>query len=111
MDGVCQLDADRDALLEALLAPSKSCWLRYTPPSSTEGISEPDSAPEQAAAAGKAQGLDPGVQGHFLPAFALALGAELGFAPVLQPSLGTPRCVPFSHECMRAALSFCHRSY
>ena len=39
---------------------------------------------------------DPDAQGHFVPAFALALGADLGFAPVLQPSQGTPRCVLMS---------------
>ena len=96
MDGACQVDADRNALLERLLAPSKGCWPHYTMPSgAVEGMDAPNSEPEAAFVTGKAQGLDPDVQGHFLSAFALALGAELGFTPVLQPSQGNPRCARF----------------
>ena len=91
MNAACQEEADRDDLIEGLLAPRKG-WPRYTMPSAAvKGSAAPSGGPEAAAAAGKAQKGDLDAQGHFVPAFALALGAELGFSPVLQPSQGTPR--------------------
>lgn len=93
MNAACQEEADRDDLIEGLLAPRKG-WPRYMMPSvAVKGKEASGRTPEAAAAAGKAQMGDPDAQGHFMPAFALALGAELGFAPLLQPSQGLPRSV------------------
>ncbi len=93
MNAACQEDEDRDDLLEGLLAPRKG-WPRYMMPSTTvKGKEASNRGPEAAAAAGKAQKVDPEAQGLFVSAFALALGADFGFAPVLRPSQGVPRSV------------------
>ena len=110
MNAACQEEADRDDLVEGLLAPRKG-WPRYMMPSTAvKGKETSEGGPEAAAAAGKPQKGDPDAQGPFVPAFALALGAELGFAPVLQPSQGLPRSVlgppdRWKAACLHAVLS------
>ena len=96
LNGVCQDEADSDALMDTLLAPRKG-WPRYMMPSmAVKGKEASGAGPEALSSSGiPPEGChegDPEAQGQFVPAFALALGEELGFGTVLHPSHGKSRC-------------------
>lgn len=90
MNGVCLEEEDRDGLIDSLLAPRKG-WPRYMMP--TLANSSDAASKESASADRQYQKGTHETYGHFVAAFALALGSELGFTAVLQPTRGLLRCV------------------
>ncbi len=89
MNGTCSEMEDRDGLIDSLLTPRKG-WPQYMMPSLAKGT---EAAGKEAASAGSNPNRILEKYGQFLAAFALALGSELGFTALLQPSRGIPRCV------------------
>lgn len=88
MEGVCLDDKDRDRLLESLLTPRQGLPMYMLPSLKARGKEAPSSSAE-ADASGQSRHNE--VQGQFVSALVLALGAEVGFATLLQPSVGLPR--------------------
>lgn len=104
LNGVCEDEADSAVLMDAFLAPRKG-WPQYMMPSMPVEGKEASGAELEASSSssgvppkGSHEG-DPEAQGQFVPAFALALGEELGFGTVLQPSHGESRCAHTLVEC------------
>ena len=89
MNGVCLEEEDRDGLIDSLLAPRKG-WPRYMMPTLAKSS---DAASKESASADSNQKGAHETYGDFVAAFALALGSELGFTAVLQPTRGLLRCV------------------
>ena len=97
MNAVCMEDYDQDGLVDSLMAPCKG-WPRYMMPSVARSNNASSNRLRKAVPA-----LDSrtGNSGHdrqqgedhqeFKTAFALALGASVGFGLLLQPARGLPR--------------------
>ena len=102
MNAVCLEEYDQDGLVDSLMAPCKG-WPQYMMPSIARSNSTSSSLPSKAA---PALGSRAGSVGHdrqqdeshqeFRTAFAMALGANLGFGLLLQPARGIPRSVNFA---------------
>ena len=104
MNAVCLEEYDQDGLIDSLMAPCKG-WPQYMMPSIVRSSDASSSLPGKAVLARESGA---GSSGHnrqqdedhqeFRTAFALALGADLGFGLLLQPARGIPRSVHLSLE-------------
>ena len=99
MNAVCLDEYDQDGLIDSLMAPSKR-WPQYMMPGVVRSSNASSSLPGKAVPALQGRA---GSSGHdrqqdkdhqdFRTAFALALGADVGFGLLLQPARGIPRSV------------------